>query len=171
MVPTFRLQVLTMLVAVFTIVSGGGDPVATQDNEKSAAEATIRRYEHACEELDFAGANALLAQDARWIEDSYPEPAEFNGKGWSKPWEEYKAAKLRINYQLRDLDTHIRGEVAWVTRTLDSTFTADNNAALALNDNQREWRGTFVESYVLVKTDSAWKVALGHTSLLPKEKN
>jgi SnoaL-like domain len=124
----------------------------------------------ACARFDFARANSLLAPGARWIEDSYPQPAEFNDQGWSKRWEEYRTAKLRINYELRDLDTHIRGDTAWVTLTLEGTFTADNKAALALNDNRREWRGTFVESYVLVKTHVGWQIALGHTSLLPKSK-
>jgi ketosteroid isomerase-like protein len=156
-------------IAAFIILSSAVGVVA-QDNEKARAETAVRNYEHACEQFDFAAANALLAKDARWIEDSYPEPAEFNGKAWGKRWEDYKAANLRIKYELHDLDTHIRGDVAWITLILDGTFTADNPAALALNDNRAEWRGTFVETYVLVKVDNVWKVALGHTSLLPQKK-
>jgi len=167
-----RLRNLTLWMAVFAVVCIGRVPLAAQDQdkEKSAVEALVRDYEHACEQYDFARANSLLAPHARWIEDSYPEVAQFNGTGWSKHWEEMKAAKLRMNYQVRDLDVRIRGEVAWATLALDTVVTADNPAALALNDNLREWRGTFVESYVLEKTDQGWKVALGHTSLLPKAK-
>jgi hypothetical protein len=164
----FRLRYLVMLGVALASLGVSSDRVAAEDtSEKSAAEATVRSYEQACEHFDFAQANALLAPDARWIEDSYPVPAEFTGQGWSKRWEEYKAAKLLINYQFGDFNTHIRGDVAWITLTLDSTFTADNKAALALNQNQQVWRGTFVETYVMVKIDGEWKVALGHTSLLP----
>jgi ketosteroid isomerase-like protein len=155
-------------IVVLTILSSAVG--VAQDAEKTKAENTVRSYERACEHFDFATANALLTKDARWIEDSYPEPAEFNGKGWSKRWEEYKTANLLIKYELHDLDTHIRGDVAWITLALDGTFTADNPAALALNDNQAEWRGTFVETYVLVRIDNVWKIALGHTSLLPQRK-
>ncbi len=165
---SLRRFVLNCLVFIVLILSAVG--LVAQDNEKAKAEAAVRNYEHACEQFDFAAANALLAKDARWIEDSSPEPAEFTGKGWSKRWEDYKAANLRIKYEPHDLDTHVRGDVAWITLILDSTFTADNPAALALNDNKPEWRGTFVESYVLIKSGNVWKVALGHTTLLPQGK-
>jgi ketosteroid isomerase-like protein len=163
-----RLRRCAINVLVFAIL-GSATGLIAQEAEKAKAEAVVRNYEHACETFDFATANSLLSKDARWIENSYPEPAEFNGKGWSKRWEEYKAARLRIQYELRDLDTHISGDVAWITLALDSRFTADNAAALALNENLAEWRGTFVETYVLVKIGNVWKIALGHTSLLPKE--
>lgn len=165
----FRLHHNRKYIAIFIVLSLAVG-LEAQDSEKAKVEATVRNYEHACERFDFSAANALLAQDARWIEDSTPEPAEFNGKGWSKRWEEYKEAHLRIDYRLRDLDTNIRGDVAWTTLTLDGIFTADNPAALALNDNRAEWRGTYVETYVLVKIDNGWKIALGHTSLLPEKK-
>ncbi len=158
-------------LAVALLVTSGicSDRPSAQEDLKSEAEATVRVYEHACEQYDFAKANSMLAPGARWIEDSMPEPAEFTGDGWSKRWYEYKAAKLRIDYRVRDLVATVHGETAWVTLALDSTFTADNKAALALNENQREWRGTFVESYVLERMNGAWKVALAHTSLLPKK--
>jgi len=35
--------------------------------------------------------------------------------------------------------------------------------------DQHEWRCTFVESYVLVKSDGRWRIALGHTTDLPCE--
>lgn len=140
-----------------------------QPNEKQLIESTIQTFEHAFESYDFDKANSLLTPDAQWIEDSYPAPAQFTGQGWSKHWQDYKSAKLRINYHLRDFTTHINGDTAWSTLALDSIFTADNPAALALNENQKEWKGTFVETYVLVKLHGTWKIALGHTSLLPKK--
>jgi SnoaL-like domain len=163
-----RFRRFAIYIVVLTILSSAVG--VAQDTEKAKAETTVRSYERACEHFDFATANALLTKDARWIEDSYPEPAEFNGKGWSKRWEEYKAANQLIKYELHGLDTHIRGDVAWITLALDGTFIADNPTALALNDNQAEWRGTFVETYVLVRIDNVWKIALGHTSLLPQRK-
>jgi S1-C subfamily serine protease len=32
-----------------------------------------------------------------------------------------------------------------------------------------EWRGTYVESFILVKTPEGWKIALGHTNMLPPD--
>jgi ketosteroid isomerase-like protein len=141
---------------------------AARGDEKTAAEETVRKYEHACEVLDFATANSLLTPDARWIEDSYPEPAQFTGEGWSRHWQEMKETKVHLRYQVRNFDTHIRGEVAWITVSLDSVATADTPEAIKANGHLREWRGTFVESYVLLREGGKWKVALGHTTLLPK---
>jgi ketosteroid isomerase-like protein len=137
-------------------------------DKKTAAEDTVRKYEHACEVFDFATANSLLSPDARWIEDSYPEPAKFTGEGWSKHWREMKEAKVQLSYKIRDLDTHLRGDIAWITLSLDTVATADTPEAIKANGDVREWRGTFVESYVLLKQGGYWKVALGHTTLLPK---
>jgi hypothetical protein len=86
---------------------------AAATSERGAAEDTVRKYEHACEVFDFATANSLLIQDARWIEDSYPEAAKFTGEGWSKHWQEMKDTKAQLHYQIRDLVTHIRGEVGF----------------------------------------------------------
>ena len=144
---------------------------AVQDDERKAAEETVRNYEHACEQFDFTTANSLLMPDARWIEDSYPEPAKFTGQGWSKHWEEMKKAKVQLHYQIRDFETHIRGDVAWITVSLDTVAKADTPEAIKINGNVREWRGIFVESYVLINDRGEWKIALGHTSLVPAAAN
>jgi ketosteroid isomerase-like protein len=163
------LRKICLLALTASAVGSLTRQVLGQTNEKSAIESTVRTYEHACETYDFQKANSMLAPDAQWIEASYPAPAEFTGQGWNNHWEEYKSAQLHIDYHLRDFTTKIHGDVAWVTRALDGIFTADTPAALALNENQKEWRGTYVESYVLIKINGAWKIALGHTSLLPKK--
>jgi hypothetical protein len=160
-----RLHSISFTLAVIALVLFTHQLTA-QPNEKQLIESTIQTFEHACESYDFDQANSLLTPDAQWIEDSYPEPAQFTAQSH---WQNYKSAKLRINYHLRDFTTHINGDTAWSTLALDSTFTADNPAARALNENQKEWRGTFVETYVLVKLRGTWKIALGHTSLLPKK--
>jgi hypothetical protein len=146
------------------------DVQAAERLDEVDAEAAVSRYEHACEQFDFTTANSLLAPDARWIEDSLAEPAIFDGKGWSKHWQEMKDAKVRLKYNIRDFDAHVRGGVAWLTVVLDAVATADTPAAIKANGNAREWRGTFAESYVLVKDDHGWKIALGHASLLPPTK-
>jgi ketosteroid isomerase-like protein len=158
---------LILAACATTLIASTNLRAAAQEDERNAAEDTVRKYEHACEQFDFATANSLLASDARWIEDSYPEPARFTGQGWSKHWEQMKKAKVQLHYQIRDLQTHVSGDVAWITLSLDTVATADTAEAIKLNGNLREWRGTFVESYVLLNRGGGWKVALGHTSLLP----
>src|ERR1700749_1299800 len=76
------------LLAVALLVISGirCDLASAQEDLKGDAEATVRAYEHACEQYDFAKANSMLAPGARWIENSMPEPAEFTGDGWSKRW-------------------------------------------------------------------------------------
>jgi len=66
-----------------------------------------------------------------------------------------------------------------MTLTIDGTFSADSadgQKLLAAQQeggffgpaaNPRAFRNTFVESEVLVKTPAGWRIALGHTSLLP----
>jgi ketosteroid isomerase-like protein len=140
------------------------DPIKSMPKQRSVA------TKHACEQFDFATANSLLAAEARWIEDSLAEPAIFDGRGWSKHWQEMKDAKDRLKYDIRDFDAHVRGEVAWLTVVLDAVSTADTPAAIKENGSAREWRGTFAESYVLVKDGRGWKIALGHPSLVPPAK-
>jgi hypothetical protein len=158
-----KLFLMTFIIVLASAISARG---AVRD-ERAAAEETVRRYEHACEQFDFVTANSLLAAEARWIEDSYPESARFTGQGWSRHWQERKERKVQLHYTIRDLVTHIRGDVAWITLSLDIVATADTPEAIKANGDVREWRGTYVESYVLLKRREAWRVALGHTSLVP----
>jgi hypothetical protein len=64
---------------------------------------------------------------------------------------------------------------------VDVTTISNNEAARALlarteleetgkssPSDQREWRATYIESEVLVKTPAGWKIALAHTSRLPE---
>jgi hypothetical protein len=130
----------------------------------------------AVQEFNFAKANSFLAPEARWIEASLPRKAEV--PDW---FHKAKAAGVRITYRLHDFETHVQGNVAWVTLTLDGTFSADSAEGQKLllhPTTAREYCSsqathvscgiTFVESEVLVKTLSGWKIALGHTSRLPK---
>jgi ketosteroid isomerase-like protein len=135
--------------------------------DEAAIERVIRNFERATEQLDFSRANSMLAPDARWIEDGNPEPAAGGGES-GKRWDAYRAAKMRIEQYLRNFDIRVNGNVAWATFDIDSTWIADTAEALALNQNLREWRGSFVESVVLVKIEGVWRIALGHTSSLPK---
>ena len=43
-----------------------------QDQERSAVEAAVRRFEQAVQEFDRKKANAVITPDARWIENSLP---------------------------------------------------------------------------------------------------
>jgi len=145
-----------------------------QDSEKSAVEATVRGLEQGVQEFNRDKVSSLLTPDARWIEHSLP--VKFDDE-WQLV-DKLKVAGIRIAYQLHDLETHVEGDVAWVTLTIDGTFSADSAEGQKLlphkaesgcvAGNPCESRMTYVESEVLVKTSSGWKIALGHTTALPK---
>lgn len=160
-----------ILMALLTFVANPPAQVLAQIDEKSAVEATVRAFEQAVQEFDFSKANSLLAPDARWIEeDSSPAPANE----WSQWWQDAKAARLRMTNRPHHVDVHIHGEVAWVTLFVDTTINVDNDAARALtmhnHPNEREWVTHAVETETLLKTALGWKIVLGHTSILPKER-
>jgi ketosteroid isomerase-like protein len=153
--------------------------VAAQVDDKSAVEETVRAMEDAVQAYDFTRQDSLLAPGARWIERSRPELAAFDGTGF---FVEAKAAKILLTNHPHDFDIHIQGDVAWVTLLVDVATIASNETGRALlarteveetgkpsPDDQREWRATYVESEVLVKTPRGWKIVLGHTSRLPEQ--
>ena len=152
-----------------------------QDSEKSAVEAVVRDFEQAVQDYNFAKADSLVAPEARWITHSLPERWKWTGElsGW---WQKAKAAGVRITYRPHDFETHVQGDVAWVTPTLDATFSADSAEGQKLllhpptakedclsQETHVSCEITFVESMVLVKTPSGWKIALGHSSRVPKD--
>jgi ketosteroid isomerase-like protein len=147
-----------------------------QDNEKSAVEATVRGFEQAVQDYNLAKVKSLLTPDARWIEHSLPVKIEDEWQWFDKA----NATGVRTSYRPHDFETHVQGDVAWVTSTIDGTFSADSAETQKLllrpqPDKECSSQGThvscsitYVESEVLVKTPSGWKIALGHTSRLPK---
>ena len=147
--------------------------------EEKAVESTVRAYEHAIQEYDFAKADSLLAPNAKWIERSLPQSAAYDGTGF---FAEAKAARVRLTNEPHDFHTQIEGSVAWVTLLVDVTIIADNVVAGSLlarteteetgklsDPNQGTWRGRYVESEVLVRTPDGWKIAMAHTSRLPSK--
>jgi ketosteroid isomerase-like protein len=158
--PQLVMALMTLLVPVH---------LHAQPDDKNDVEATIRGYEQAVQDFDFEKANSLLAPDAVWIEeDSIPAPANQ----WPEWWQKAKAARLRITNQPHDFDIRIHGDVAHVVLLVDTKTMVDNETAHAFtmrtHPNEREWQVTAVESEVLIKTPSGWRIALGHTSLLPQ---
>jgi len=83
-----------------------------QDSEKSAVEATVRGFEQAYQDCNVAEAKSLLTSDARRIEDALPE--KITNMEWTDR-EELKAARVRSTLRLHDFETHVQGDVAWVT--------------------------------------------------------
>ena len=153
-----------------------------KSNDKAAVEATVGDYEEAVQKFDFARADALLARNAKWIERSAPEAAAFGeGAGF---WAKARATRVRVRNEPHDFDIHVQGDMAWVTLLVDVTMAADNEEARVLlarseteetgkesDPGQRQWRATYTESEVLVKTSNGWRIALGHTSRLPTKPN
>jgi CubicO group peptidase (beta-lactamase class C family)/ketosteroid isomerase-like protein len=167
------------------IIGGMSCPVprsaVSPSDEKRAVEMTIRSFEGALQEYDFTKADTFYAAEAKWIEGAertYPELAYPTGQG--PFWTGVKANKVQLVQDLHDFDIQIRGDVAWATMINDTTWTANNEEGRKLlaeseleetgrtsPPNQHEWRSSYVESEVLVKMPAGWKLALGHTSLLP----
>jgi hypothetical protein len=75
----------------------------------------------------------------------------------------------------------VQGDVAWVTVTIDTTGSANSAEGREVllsprpdkdclsQGTQVSCKGTWVESMVLIKTPSGWKITLGHGSRLPKD--
>jgi len=152
------------LLGVFLI--GASAQVAAQDEDKKAITEVIKTFEKAVADLDFDKADAMIVRDARWIEDSYP----WLVRQWPQFLRDAKAAHMRIVFNVHDMNVQTHGATAWVTLTLDGTFMGNTDAAKALLGGKSEWRLTFVESEVLIKTREGWRIVLGHTTRLPENK-
>jgi ketosteroid isomerase-like protein len=138
----------------------------SEEEEKKAAIAVVLAHEQAVQSYDFDKVDALHTTDYRGIEESYPQARRK--PQYVEDFEFLKDAGIRIDYRPQDAVAEVRGDVAWVTVTLHSVWTADTPTGRAILAGN-EWRATFVESWVLVKTPEGWKIALGHTSTLPPD--
>jgi PDZ domain/SnoaL-like domain len=156
----FAVTVLTSIV-----LAACSTRTASEEDDKNAAINVVLAHELACQNYDFDKMDSLHTPDARGMEESYPHPFEPSERQGYQP---YKDAGMRIDYHPQDAVAEVRGSVAWVTVTLHSVWTADTPAAQAML-GVKEGYATFVESFVLVKTPEGWKIALGHTSMLPPE--
>ncbi|MGA8617591.1 MAG: PDZ domain-containing protein [Candidatus Sulfotelmatobacter sp.] len=109
--------------------------------------------------------DSLHTPDARRMEESYPQPFEPAERQGYQP---YKGAGVRIEYHPQDAVAEVRNDVAWVTVTLHSVWNADTPAGRIVLGGS-EWHATYVESFILVKTSEGWKIAFGHTTILPPD--
>jgi ketosteroid isomerase-like protein len=159
---------LLLFCAAATLAQSPLAQATAQQDDKKAVENVVRTFDQAVQEYDFVKANSLFTPDARWIEESYPQPIAGGGEG--KWFEDAKAAKVKIVYHFRSLEAHVNGDVAWVTDILDAVFQADTDAGRALIGGKSEWHPVFVESEVLLKTPNGWKIVLGHTTRMPESK-
>src|SRR6202451_2001297 len=153
----------TVLVSVG--LAGCTTHIAPQADEKQAAINVVLAHEQACQTYDFDKMDSLHTADARGIEESYPHPFEPDER---RGYQAIKDAGIRIDYHPQDAVAEVRGNVAWVTVTLHSIWTADTPAAQAML-GVREGYATYVESFILVKTPAGWKIALGHGGMLPPD--
>jgi len=160
-----------LLVSAWILSAGGSAAQSSsathsvsEEDEKKAAILVVLAHEQAVQAYDFDKVDSLHTPDYRKIEESYP-----HAQGKPQYLDDYKSIRdsgIRIDYHPQDALAEVHGDVAWVTVTLHSIWTADTPAGRALLDGN-EWRATFVESFVLVKTPQGWKMAFGHTSKLP----
>jgi ketosteroid isomerase-like protein len=150
---------------IFFVLTACRTGPVSEDDEKKAAIAVVLAHEQAVQAYDFDKMDSLWMPDARGIEESYPDPKEPEERQSYQPM---KNAGIRIDYHPQDAVAEVRGDVAWVTVTLHSVWRADTRAGRVILGGN-EWHATFVESYVLVKTPEGWKIALGHTSMLPPD--
>jgi PDZ domain/SnoaL-like domain len=152
----------TVLISI--VLAACSTCTASEEDDKKAAISVVLAHEQACQMYDFDKLDSLHTADSRGIEESYPSPTE---PGLRQFYQSLKDAGVRIAYHPRDAVAEVRGNVAWVTVTLHSVWTADNPAGRAMIGG--EWHATFVESFILVKTPEGWKIAFGHTSQLPAD--
>src|SRR5580704_11175670 len=151
-------------VVISVVLTACSTCTASEEDDKKAAINVVLAHEQACQTYDFAKLDSLHTADSRGIEESYPGPTE---PGLRHFYQAMKDAGVRIDYRPQDAVAEVRGNVAWVTVTLHSIWTADNPMGRAMIGG--EWHATFVESFILVKTPEGWKIAFGHTSQLPAD--
>jgi ketosteroid isomerase-like protein len=153
-------------VLIFFVLAACRTRTASEEDDKQAAINVVLAHEQACEKYDFDKVDSLHTPDARGMEESYPQPFEPSERQGYQP---YKDAGVRIDYHPQDSVAEVRGDVAWVTTTLHSIWTADTPAGRAALGGTTVWHATYVESHVLVKTPAGWKIAFGHTTILPPD--
>lgn len=160
-----RAGVLFAITVLISIVLGAcGTRKPSEEDEKKAAINVVLAHEQACQTYDFDKLDSLHTPDSVGIKESYPHPFEPDAR---QGYQAYKDAGVRIDYHPQDALAEVRGDVAWVTVTLHSVWTADNPVGRAMIGG--EWHVTFVESFILVKTPTGWRIAFGHTSQLPAD--
>ncbi len=121
-----RVRVLfAATVLIFFALGAWKMRAAAQGNDKQAAINVVLAHELACQNYDFDKLDSLHTPDARGIEQSYPSPIE---PGLRQSYQVYKGAGIRIDYRPQDAVAEVRGDVAWVTITLHSIWTADTPA-------------------------------------------
>lgn len=154
----------TTVVIFFALVACRTRTMQEEDDKKAVINVVLA-HEQAVQEFDLDKVDSLHTPDARVIEESYPHPFEPEER---RDWQLNKDAGLHVKYRPEDAVADVRGNVAWVTVTLHSIWTADTPTGRAMLGGS-EWRGTWVESFILVKTPGGWKIAFRHTSTLPPE--
>jgi len=160
-----RVGVFFAITVLISIVLGGcGTRRKSEQDDKKAVINVVLAHEQACQTYDFDKLDSLHTPDSRGIEESYPGPTE---PGLRRFYQSMKDAGVRVDYHPQDAVAEVRGNVAWVTVTLHSVWTAENPVGRAMIGG--EWHATFVESFILVKTSEGWKIAFGHTSQLPAD--
>jgi ketosteroid isomerase-like protein len=161
-----RVEVLfATVILIFFMLAACRTRTAPQLDDKQAAINVVLAHERAVQQYDFDKVDSLHTPDARVIEESYPHPFEPAER---QDWQVYKDAGVHVEYHPRDAMAEVQGDVAWVTLTLPSVWTADTPAAQAML-GAREGYATYVESFVLVRTPTGWKIALGHSDQLPPD--
>jgi len=138
---------------------------APQEDDKKAAINVVLAHVQAVQAYDFDKVDSLHTADARVIEESYPHPFEPDER---RSWQLNEDAGLHVEYHPQDAVADVRGNIAWVTVTSHSVWTADSPAGQAMLGGTT-WRGTYVESFILVKSAGDWKIAFRHTSALPPD--
>jgi hypothetical protein len=168
-------QVSGALLLLFAWILSAGESTAqsssathtqSPEDDRKAAITVVLAHEQMCQSYDFDKFDSLHTPDFRGIEESYPQPR--NKADFVEDYKALRDAGVHIDYHPQDAVAQVRGDVAWVTITLHSVWTAATPEGKAILDCN-EWHATFVETHVLVRTPDGWKIALGHTTKLPPD--
>jgi membrane-associated protease RseP (regulator of RpoE activity) len=152
-------------VLSFFVLTACGTRTAPIEDDETAAISVVLAHEHAVQAYDFDKVDSLHMPDARVIEEGSPHPFEPDER---QAWRLYKDAGIHVEYHPRDAVADVRDNVAWVTVTLPSDWRADTAAGRAIL-GASEWRATYVETFILVKTPAGWKIDFRHTTILPPD--
>src|SRR6202046_921644 len=116
-------------VLIFCVLAGCRTRTASEEDDKKAAIDVVLAHELACQTYDFDKLDSLHTADSRGMEEFYPQPFE---PGARQSYQADKDAGVHIDYHPQDAVAEVRGNVAWVTITLHSIWTADNPVGRAM---------------------------------------
>lgn len=140
-------RVLAAIACLALLIGFDTEVVSSQTvpgGEASAAEATVRSFFDALEDLDFEALEGTVTSGFELVEDTLI--LDMQGFiGFVRPLAD---GGMRFRYRLTDFNTEVRGSVAWTRYRNEGVMTVEG----------QERRFDWIESAVLERNDQGWRI-------------